>query len=687
MNKWQHWSCETDENNIAWVIIDRHGEKTNTLSREVVAEFAEVVEYLESSKPSGVVLSSGKSSGFIFGADINEFLALKEEADAYDLIHTTQSLLDRWESLPVPTVAIISGMCLGGGFEVALATRYRVANTDTGTRFGLPEVKLGIQPGWGGTVRLPRLIGALQAMPLLLSGKMLDPKRAKRLGFVDKAVPGRHCRAAALDLIAKKPAQHRPGWFARVSSSFPPLRRLLASKISKKLSAQGVIREHYPAPYAMVNNWAKVGLSQEAYELEARSIAQLMMTPTAKQLVRVFFMQSQLKATAKGDGFAGKHIHVIGAGTMGGDIAAWCALQGFYVTLQDQTAQRIAPAIECANKLYLKKLRNPAKARMVIDRLVPDVAGDGIAKADLIIEAIFENLDAKQAVFCDIEQRAKPGAIFATNTSSIPLANIATALHDPSRLVGIHFFNPVSQMQLVEVVYDEGTSDQVMQQAAAFVKQIKRLPLPVKSHPGFLVNRVLMPYLLESIALFEEGVDIKTIDLAAKAYGMPMGPIRLADTVGLDVCLMVARNLLSVYGGSVPSVLERLVEQGNLGVKTKSGFYNYRGKSTQVAVTPEKSIKISKQDIADRLIYRQLNEAVAVLRECIVASPDLLDAGMIYGTGFAPFRGGPLQYARDVGISDLLDRFGELTQQYGERFKPDEGWSQLSVVPAETSKA
>jgi 3-hydroxyacyl-CoA dehydrogenase / enoyl-CoA hydratase / 3-hydroxybutyryl-CoA epimerase len=685
MSAWQNWRCEIDSENIAWVTIDRQGEKTNTLSCALVAEFESVIDCIDSKQPKGVVLQSGKASGFIYGADINEFLDLKDEAAAFELIYTTQRLLDRWEALPMPTVAIISGMCLGGGLEVALATRYRVADTEGGTLLGLPEVRLGIQPGWGGTVRLPRLTGIIAAMPLMLTGKMLDPRRAKRLGLVDAAQPMRHCRAAALALLAKKPRVRRLGVIGRFCNAWP-IRQLLAKKMRQQVRAQGIRKEHYPAPYAMIDNWRRVGLGKRAFKQEALSIGRLMMTPTARQLIRVFFMQSQLKATAAGADFAGKHIHVVGAGTMGGDIAAWCALQGFQVTLQDQTAEGIAPAMGRAEKLYAKKLRSPRKVRLAMDRLQPDVAGHGIGKADLIIEAIFENLQVKQDLFRDIEQRAKPSAILASNTSSIPLANIATALKNPSRLVGIHFFNPVSQMQLVEVVHDAATSPEVVQQAARFVKDLKRFPLPVKSHPGFLVNRVLMPYLLEAITLFDEGVGIDEIDKAVLSYGMPMGPIRLADTVGLDVCLSVAKNLLPLYGGEMPAVLPKLVEQGYLGVKSKQGFYKYRGKSADVVVKPEKSVRLSQEDITDRLIYRQLNEAVACLREGIVSHADLLDAGMVYGTGFAPFRGGPLQAARDIGLPTVLARFKELEQRYGAGFVADPGWQELDmIVPQNTN--
>jgi 3-hydroxyacyl-CoA dehydrogenase/enoyl-CoA hydratase/3-hydroxybutyryl-CoA epimerase len=677
MSIWKNWQCEVDANKIAWVTINRAGEKTNTLSRAVINEFEQVINEIEKRQPRGVVLQSGKSSGFVLGADIHEFLNLKEEKDVRDLIGTTQKLLNRLEALPMPTVSIISGMCLGGGLELVLATRYRIADTEGGTMLGLPEVRLGIQPGWGGTIRLPRLIGSLQAMPLMLTGKMVNARQAKRLGLVDVAQPMRHCRTAALALIANPPKRHCPGVMAKLSN-LSPIRQLLAKKVQSKLKAQGISKAHYPAPYAMISNWNTYGLGKKSFEAEVESISRLMMTQTARQLVRVFFMQSQLKKTAEGPAFSGKHIHVVGAGTMGGDIAAWCALQGFQVTLQDQCAKRLSPAIQRAEALYTKKLHDPRLVRLTMDKLQPDIEGHGIRKADLIIEVIFENLEAKKLLFRELEKKAKPTAILASNTSSIPLSDIAAALTDPSRLIGIHFFNPVSQMQLVEVVYDAVTSPSVIQQASSFVKDLKRFPLPVKSCPGFLVNRVLMPYLLEAITLWDEGVSVEEIDGAALAYGMPMGPIKLADTVGLDVCLSVAKNLLPLYGGEMPVILPKLVEAGHWGVKSKQGFYKYLGKASKVAVRSDKKANLPRKEVMDRLIYRQLNEAVAAWREGIVGSADLLDAGMIYGTGFAPFRGGPLQAARDLGISTVIARFKELEQQYGQRFVVDPGWALIS---------
>ncbi|MCX7125131.1 MAG: 3-hydroxyacyl-CoA dehydrogenase NAD-binding domain-containing protein, partial [Gammaproteobacteria bacterium] len=360
------------------------------------------------------------------------------------------------------------------------------------------------------------------------------------------------------------------------------------------------------------------------------------------------------------------------AGTMGGDIAAWCAAQVLRVTLQDQSPEKIEPAIKRAYQLFQKKLRLPRLVQAAMDRLQADEQGLGIEKADIIIEAVFENLAVKQEIFRNAELKAKPTAILATNTSSIPLEEIATALKNPSRLVGVHFFNPVDKMPLVEVVYGEQTTDETVYSAAAFVGVISRLPLPVASHPGFLVNRVLMPYLMEAMTLYEEGVPAAVIDRAAVNFGMPMGPIALADKVGLDVCLSVAENLSKYFGGKVPDRLKSMVQAGRLGVKSGQGFYKYvQGKQVKAG---KANMDAAPSDITDRMILRMLNEAVACLDEKVVSDADLLDAGMIFGTGFAPFLGGPMEYAKTRGIKTVIARLDGFAKQYGDRFKPHAGW-------------
>lgn len=680
--KYKHWKMETDQERILWLTIDRDGAKVNSMNREVFDEFDRVLDDVAQQNPAAVIILSGKKTGFIAGADITQFTALTNTDDAFDLIRQAQLVLDKLEALPMPTVAMISGFCLGGGCEVALACRYRVAEDNDATKIGLPEVKLGIHPGWGGTVRMPRLVGASAAMKIMLPGSALPAKAAAKIGVVDAAVPMRQLKRAARFYALKQKKPHQPKGFAKYSNtSF--VRPLLGKIFYKNLQAK-IKKAHYPAPYAIVHNWIKEGVGKNAYLTEAKSIAELLVTDTSRNLVRAFFLQNQLKALSKGVKYAPQHVHVIGAGTMGGDIAAWCALRGMRVTLQDQSAEKIAPAIKRAHVLYKDKLKLPHLIQAAMDRLEPDVDGAGIEKADLVIEAIFEDLTVKQQLFKEMEPRLKPDAIMATNTSSIPLDEINVVLENPDRLVGIHFFNPVAKMPLVEVAHGKKTSPEITQKALAFVGKIGKFPLAVTSSPGFLVNRVLMPYLLEAMVLLEESVAPRTVDKAATDFGMPMGPIQLADTIGLDVCLSVADNLMGYYGGTVPQRLQQMVDSGYLGVKSGRGFYEYKNGKP---VTKEQGRGSSDPNITERLILRLLNEAVACFHENVVADADLLDAGMIFGTGFAPFRGGPLHYAQQRGVAATVQELERFADQYGERFKPHAGWAQLERPAASAALA
>lgn len=624
---YQHWTMQRDDAGCLWAYLDKADSDVNTLDRAVLSEFETILQHLGDAK--ALIIASAKKNGFIAGADIEQFQFITDEEEGFALIRYGQEVLQRLEELSIPTIAFIQGFCVGGGLELALACRYRIAEDDPHTRLGLPEVLLGIHPGWGGTVRLPRLIGGLKALPLILSGKTVDARTAFSLGLVDRAEPKRQLLHAVAYLLANPPKRKV------YLSNHVYVRKILAFFMRKQLEKK--VREaHYPAPYAALNQWENHGVSQEAYLPEARSIAHLFTTSTARELIRVFFLQTQLKFIGKAYHHRVQHVHVIGGGTMGGDIAAWCALQGITVTLQDQDMVKIAPAIVRARALFSKK-----KALNAMDRLIPDCESLGIAKADLIIEAIYENREAKQALFKMIEAHARPDAIFATNTSSIPLDEISQVLHSPERLVGIHFFNPVAMMQLVEVVKGEKTDATVMQKAIAFVKQIKKLPLPVKSSPGFLINRILMPYLMESFRLIDEGFAKEAIDEAAKAFGMPMGPIELADTVGLDVCWSVGQELMKHFSGAIPSCLQEKVDQKQFGKKSQRGFYVYKkGKPVKKKTT------LFPSDIQNRLIQRMLDEAALCLKEGVVESADLLDAGMIFGTGFAPFRGGPMRSSK-----------------------------------------
>jgi len=677
-----HWKLDVGSDGIAQLIFDKAHASTNTLNAAVLHELQSSIEIVRENKDiHTLIIRSGKANGFIAGADIDQFAQFKTEDDAFNFIRHGQLVLDQLAALSIPTIAIIDGFCLGGGFELALACRYRIASLDNErTKIGLPEVTLGIQPGWAGSVRLPKLIGAIKALPLLMAGTLVDGKTAARFGIVDVAVPQRELMRAALSFAKEPPRPKIPSLFEQLSNA-KYMRSLLGWYMRKQL-AKKVRIEHYPAPYTILNGWIKNGISERACEEEARSLATMQASPTAHNLLRVYHLRERLKHLSTGTAFSAKHVHVVGAGTMGGDIAAWCALKSCSVTLQDRAPNYIAPAIARAWTLFLKILKDPRKARTAMDRLLPDVMGTGAAEADVVIEAIFESLPEKQKLFHTVAEMVSGTALLATNTSSIPLDEINQALPNPDRLVGIHFFNPVSKMQLVEVVQGERTNPEVLKSAMAFVRQIDRLPLPVKSRPGFLVNRILVPYLLEAVCLMEEGVSPEMMDQAIVNFGMPMGPITLVDRVGLDVCLSVAENLSKHFSYvTVPEILRTKVKEGHLGVKSGQGFYVYQ-KDRKIE---QKNIEQkSYPDLVDRLILRMLNEAVACLREGVVADADLLDAGMIFATGFAPFRGGPMQYARERGINEIVTRLHTLQEKYGERFVADEGWLQAGLLQKST---
>jgi 3-hydroxyacyl-CoA dehydrogenase/enoyl-CoA hydratase/3-hydroxybutyryl-CoA epimerase len=669
----KHWTLRRDDDGIAWLCFDKADASTNVLSRDVMTELNTMLEAIEKDLPKAVVVTSGKKSGFIAGADIKEFTGLKDSAQAYEMVRAGQQVLDRLEGLKCPTIALINGFALGGGLELALACRYRIINDDPKTVIGLPEVKLGIHPGFGGTVRSVQLAGPLKAMDMMLTGKNIRPKPARAMGLVDQVVPARHLERAAR-MIALKPPKPRQLPLQDKLMNVGPARNVLAGVLEKQV-AKKARRDHYPAPYAIIDLWKRYGDKPALMmEKEARSIAELFCTDTSRNLVRVFLLQDKLKALGGKTRHQFKHVHVVGAGVMGGDIAAWCALRGMTVTLQDREPKYIAPVVKRAAKLYRKKLRDPRLVQAALDRLMPDVEGRGVANADVVIEAIFEDAEAKKSLFRDLEPRMKPDAVLATNTSSIRLEDLQDALDKPGRLIGLHFFNPVAMMPLVEVIHTPDTPKAEIDKGIAFARKIDKLPLPCLSSPGFVVNRVLMPYMMEALLAGEDGVPMPVIDSAATRFGMPMGPVELADTVGLDVALHVAKILGAAYGIPVPDRLVEMVEKKRLGRKTGRGFYEWKdGK----AVKPQVKDAKPPQDLADRLVLPMVNECVAVWRDGVVTDLDLLDAGVIFGTGFAPFRGGPINFARARGVAEVVESLQRLEERYGERFAPDPGWKDL----------
>ena len=637
----EHWSITQGADGIAWLAFDKAGTATNTLSKSTLAELNEALDRLDREPPKGLVILSAKPSGFIAGADVDEFGDIHDAQVARALVERGWNAFERLARTPYPTLALIRGFCLGGGLELALACRYRVVVDESSTRLGLPEVMLGIVPGWGGIRRLPRLVGAPAALDLLLTGKTVDARKARKLGLADQCVPPRIMDNTARSVLLAQPAPRRLPFPLSLTLT-APARRLIGNKARQQV-ARRASREHYPAPYAIIDLWQRYdGNALAAPPGDPAAIDTLLATPTATNLIRVFHLQERLKALGKVSEAPVSRVHVVGAGTMGGDIAAWCALRGMTVTLQDQDAQRLSPAMKRAAKLFADRLKDPRRMRDARDRLIPDVGGHGVAHADVIIEAIFENVDAKRALFAEFEARARPGAILATNTSSIPLEDIAVAMRNPSRLIGLHFFNPVARMMLVEIVAGRDSDPALATRGAAFARAIDKLPLPVKSAPGFLVNRVLAPYLMSAMRCVDEGIAPEVVDAAAVAFGMPMGPIELADTVGLDICVAVGRML----GGDteVPRRLAEHVAAGQLGKKTGQGFYSWSdGKPRKQAAGAVPA------GLAQRLVDPLVAEAQAALAQGIVADADLVDAGAIFGAGFAPFRGGPLHYAGSAG--------------------------------------
>ncbi len=672
----RNWTLERDAEGVAWLTLDKPGTSANVLSGGVLMELDGLLAALEKEPPRALVVLSAKKSGFVAGADIREFTGVTDANSGYLLIHRGQQVLNRLAALPCPSVAAIHGFALGGGLELALACRYRVAVGDERLSLGFPEVQLGIHPGFGGTVRSVQLAGVRAAMELMLTGKPVRADKALRLGLVDALTSEAELRAAARALVLKSPPPRRAPLAERLLSSAPlrPLvRRSLIAQVARRARP-----DHYPAPYAIIDLWARYGArGPAAYEAEARSIAHLFTTATSRNLVRVFLLQDRLKSAGGKSPMEIRHVHVVGAGVMGGDIAAWSALRGFTVTLQDRASEYIEPAIRRAAELFDRRLRDPAKNAAARERLRADVAGDGVAQADVVIEAIFENLEAKRELYARLEPRMKPGALLATNTSSIMLEPLADRLTRPERLVGLHFFNPVAQMPLIEIVHDDDTDATAVQAATAFARRLDKLPVPCRSAPGFMVNRVLTPYINEAMYAAEEGVSLAAIDRTAVRFGMPMGPIELADVVGLDVGAHVGEIIARELGRPAPKLprLAALLAAKKLGKKSGEGFYVWQdGKPVKgggAGAAPE--------DLEDRLVLALVNECVACLRERVVDDPDLADAAVIFGTGFAPFRGGPIAYARARGSSAIVARLEELAARHGPRFKPDAGWTLLTA--------
>jgi len=692
---YKHLRLQDTEQGIVWLLLDKADQDANTFDEEFFGELGRALDELQRSRPRALVIRSVKPSGFATGADLRmleQMTAPRRSApvphgdaepawggpapaqmtDAQAKLRAAHALIDRIDALPFTTIAVIHGHCLGGGLELALACDYRIARPDSS--FGFPEVRVGLHPGLGGTARLTEQVAPTEAMALMLKGKPIDADKARAIGLVDAVCEERHL-ASAVRMAADGELRRRSGGQPRVAlMSIAPSRALIARRLDAE-TAKHARRDHYPAPFALIELWREHADSRSALlEAERASFLRLLDTPTARNLIRVFFLREHLKSLGQNAENRIRRVHVVGAGAMGADIAAWCALHGCTVTVEDTAKDRLAALCKRAAALFDDKAHGVERQR-AHDRLIPDFKSHGVPQADLVLEAVPEQPELKQAVYARVEPQMKAGAILATNTSSIRLEPLAADLARPERFVGLHFFNPVQKMELVEVVEHGRCASDVLAAARSFVVAIDRLPAPVRSAPGFVVNRALMPYLMEALVLLDEGHKAEAIDAAATAFGMPMGPIELADQVGLDICLDVAERLKSDVEEPLPDIPQWLrdkVVRGELGKKAGRGLYAYEhGKARKSAASE------GDDRLQDRLILPLLNACVSCLRTGVVSDERVLDGAMVFGTGFAPFRGGPLQHARARGVDRVVERLRQLEHEHGARFAPDPGWHGL----------
>jgi 3-hydroxyacyl-CoA dehydrogenase/enoyl-CoA hydratase/3-hydroxybutyryl-CoA epimerase len=641
------WRLEVDIEDIAWAFFDRENASMNTLDKRATGELARIVSFAEDaatrSEIKGLVFISGKKGNFIAGADINEFDNLQSEEEVRNVVEFATDIFNRIENLPIPVVAAIHGFCLGGGLELALACHYRVADREDITKFGFPEVKLGLIPGLNGTARAFRHLTPSNAMGIMLTGKMFDAEYAQKIGLVEQLVPSSPGLSWAARKAIRQNRRPRSGpWWNRLLTILP-VRALFASMARKKTTAK-VNADHYPAPFRIIDIFARHGGNFAATRAaEADAFAELMISDTSRNLRRVFRLSEMLKKQAPRLDFRPQRAHIIGAGTMGGDIAAWCAFSGMEVAIEDVSETQVDAALARANKLFKRKLRKKTLVDAAKARLHKDKDGSFILRADIIIEAVAEDLAIKQDIFVNLEKKAKASALLATNTSSLKIEEIAAKMQNPQRLIGLHFFNPVAKLPLVEVVRGKNSDDNEVLRGCNFVaKTLRKYPLVTADSPGFLVNRILAPYLLAAAELYKEGEEREKIDAAALHFGMPVGPLELLDAIGLDICLRAAEGMNRIDDSSE---IHRMVQAGNLGKKTGEGFYTWKdGKADKKTANDYDTTEL--ETLAERLTSPLFAECEICLADGVVENADLVDAGAVFGAGFAPFRGGPLNYAR-----------------------------------------
>ncbi|HUP63376.1 MAG TPA: 3-hydroxyacyl-CoA dehydrogenase NAD-binding domain-containing protein [Thermoanaerobaculia bacterium] len=680
------------DGDLAILWFDLPGEKVNKFASPVLRELSEVIDQIAASDLTQVIIASRKPGIFIAGADVTEFTTVSgpEEAKAYVLLG--QQVFTKLAKLKQVTVAAIDGACLGGGCELALSCDWRVMSTSPKAQIGLPEVKLGIFPAWGGTTKLPRLIGLPAALDIILNGKALDGKRAKKTGLADEVVePG------ILLETAKKFAERgkrRGGTRTKFYVEGNPLARsIIFGKARKAVLAQ--TKGNYPAPLKAIEvmEYAMSAGVERGMQREAEEAAGLVSNDVARNLIQLFFLMEE----SKKDPFTAKphEIHaagVLGAGIMGGGIAQIIADKtNADVRMRDINWKAIGGGMKAASRVWRKKVERRRMTRGEMQRKLSRITGttdwSGFARADVVIEAVVESLPIKRQVLAEFESTARPGAIFATNTSTIPITQIAAEAKHPENVVGMHFFNPVDKMPLVEVIRGEKSSDAAMVTVAAFARKLGKTVVYCNDGPGFIVNRILGPYMNESGFLLEEGNTIESLDKAMVDFGMPMGPMALLDEVGIDVAAKVAGILTEAFGERMQksTVVEKLYADGRHGKKNGRGLYVYDGgkrKNPDTSVYKVLGIRSPKpadpKPVVERMILAMINEASLILDEKIVASAGELDLAMIMGTGFPPFRGGLLRYADSLGLPYILARLDELSTRVGPRFRPNEPLKRLA---------
>lgn len=655
---------------VVTLIFDQENSVANVFNENMFAELNDQLEYIENNQDvlRGVVFKSAKPSIFIAGADLKSFADDPTPERISYLIKLGQDTFNRIEDLRITTVAAINGACLGGGYELALACDHRVATLDSSTKIGLPETMLGILPAWGGSTRLPRMIGIAGAMNIILAGKVVVPKLAYKYKMVDRV-----CHKENLDYVAKSYIHNGKKKYKKHTLNRFPLKYIAKSKATKNvLKTTGGV---YPAPLKAIDVMIQgLGVSRnESLKLEEKAFTELLNSDVASNLVNIFFLQERSKKTKSDKDFKVNKTAVIGAGVMGAGIAQWISSRGIKVLLKDIKSEFVANGIKTISNLYSaavkKRVMTKSEASSKLDNVTPITESLPMKTVDLVVEAAVERLDIKQNLFAELETLVRDDTILATNTSALSIVDVAEKMEHKERVVGIHYFNPVHKMKLVEVVKGECTSEETVLKATQFVKKTGKLPVIVKDSPGFLVNRILMPYLIEAVHLANGGNDVEHTDKLLRKFGMPMGPFRLIDEVGGDVCQHVADDLLNRLDTKFPNsnLLRRMIEEGNLGKKSGQGFYKYsKGKSNGACDVPRNStfrLQCENEEIVDRLILIMINEAVRCLEEEVVSSPKDVDFGMIMGTGWAPFRGGPIRYLDSIGSKKIAERLQELAKK------------------------